>query len=36
MIAVLNKNASMAIHDDYFNWAENDHHREVGKPLFID
>ena len=26
----------MAIQDDYENWAENDKHREVAKPLFID
>lgn len=36
IISVLQKSSSMAIHDDYENWAQNDMHREVGKPLFID
>jgi len=36
MISVLQKSSSMAIQDDYENWAENDFHCEVGKPLFID
>jgi hypothetical protein len=26
----------MAISDDYDNWKENDFHREVGKPCFLD
>ena len=32
----LQKNGSMAIQEDYQNWADNDQHREVGKLLLID
>jgi len=36
IINTLQKSSSMAISDDYANWADNDFHREVAKPLFID
>jgi hypothetical protein len=26
----------MAIQDDYYNWNENDQHREVAKLLLVD
>lgn len=36
LVESLKKFSSMAIQDDYQNWAENDQHREVSKLLLID
>lgn len=36
IMSVLQKYGSIALHEDYQNWKENDFHCEVGKPLFID
>jgi hypothetical protein len=36
ILAVLQKNTTMAVQDDYQNWKENDFHCEAGKPLYID
>ena len=36
ILDTLKKFSTMSIQDDYENWKENDHHREVAKLLLID